>query len=271
VLPPIVRLERHRAPSRGHGIASVADAVLHERQRAPCLTRGGFQPAALARVMRGLRERSQIRLQVRARGFETKHARVGEADVGRDKTGGRAQGLLERLPRARHRRAIEGFERGAPVQERPIRIQHDVERRVRLPSRSVPIHRSKEPVALSHQRLNVRRTIRLVAKRLPKPPDGLDQIVVPDGDAPPRHVRDLVLGHDAPRLRHQQQQHIQLAVRQPHRLALANEAPTVGIELERAEPVERTSAIHRARCPFSLHPWSDAMPRRKYSAQRDRD
>ena len=128
MMPPVVGFERDRASRRGERVGVAADAIEHEPQRRPRLAIVRPEPACLARVLRGQRQRSHVRRLVGPRHLELHDAGVGEADVRRCLVRRAAQHALEDAARAHDLVGLERLERCRALNPRPMRREQRVER-----------------------------------------------------------------------------------------------------------------------------------------------
>ena len=96
----------------------------------------GVEPARLARVLRGQRQRRHVGRRIRARRLELHDARVGEADVRGRVLRRAAHDGFEDLAGPRDLTALEALQRRASFDKRAERRQQRVERLRR--SRATP-------------------------------------------------------------------------------------------------------------------------------------
>src|SRR5207344_1007483 len=135
IMAPVVGLEGHGAAGGGARVEVVAGAIEHERERCPRFTGLGVEPARLARVLRGPRQRRLVWRRIRARRLELHDARVGEADVTGRVLRRAAHDGLEDLAGPRDLTALEALQRGTSFDKRAERRQQRVERLVALARR----------------------------------------------------------------------------------------------------------------------------------------
>ena len=128
MMPPVVGFERDRASRRGERIGVMAGAIEHEPERRPRLAVVRPEPARLARVLRGQRQRRDVRRLVGARHLELHDAGVGEPDVRRRLIRRAAQHALEDAARADDLLRLQRLERGASFDPRAMRREQRVER-----------------------------------------------------------------------------------------------------------------------------------------------